>query len=233
MLEQAADRMSPDTSARLWLGLSLLDLGFADRALPHLIKAQSKDPLVPIYNGYLGLAHATLGRFQEGGRFSLRAVELGEQAFWVCVIALEPANNGDPATASQLLATAQPMVTATDHEFLAGMRAALEDASKQATFLAAHEAGAQQGRSLSMLAALMFRDRDMLFSRDGPRAAYEFMTSSAWLPSLTWVREDPQFYRLMQQRGIVGFWEMHGFPPGCRTVDDPAGRRLDCGGEGP
>ena len=84
-----------------------------------------------------------------------------------------------------------------------------------------------------MLAILMFKDSDMVFSNTGPRAAHEFMTSSSWLPSLRWVREDPRFYTLMSERGIVGFWEMHGFPPGCRPVDDPAARRLDCSGAQP
>ncbi len=233
LLERAADHTAMDTSAGLWLGVSWLDLGFAERALPHLIQAQARDPLVPINNGYLALAHARLGRLHEGKRLSLRAVELGEQAFWACVIALELANDGDRAAASQLLASAQPLVNAADREFLAGMRTALDDPSSQAAFLAAHEAGVQQGRLLSMLAALMFRDREMVFSREGPRVAYEFMTSSAWLPSLVWVREDPQFFQLMQERGIVAFWDVHGFPPGCQAVDDPAGRRLQCSSDVP
>ncbi len=231
LLELAADRTAMDTSAGLWVGVSWLDLGFADRALPHLIKVQAQDPLVPINNGYLALAHARLGQFEEGRRLALHAVELGEQAFWAGVIALEPANDDDPATASQLLAAAQPLVNDADREFLAGMLVALEDPSSQASFLAAQEAGVQQGQLLPMLAALMFRDPKLVFSREGPRVAYEFMTSSVWLPSLVWVREDPRFYQLMQQRGIVGFWEVHGFPPGCRAVDDRAGRRLDCSGD--
>ena len=233
LLERAADQAAMDTSAGLWLGVSWLDLGFADRALPHLVKVQARDPLVPINNGYLALTNARLGRFEEGSRLALRAVELGEQAFWAGVIALEPANNGDLVAASQLLATTQPLINEADREFLAGMRNALEDPASQASFLAAQEAGVKEGQLLSMLAALMFQGRDLVFSREGPRVAYQFMTSSVWLPSLVWVREDPRFYELMQQRGIVGFWEMHGFPPGCRAVDDPAGPRLDCGGDRP
>jgi hypothetical protein len=47
-----------------------------------------------------------------------------------------------------------------------------------------------------------------------------------------WLREDPRFYEGMEKRGTVGFWETHGYPRGCRAVDDPAGRRLDCSGYG-
>jgi len=231
LLEQAADQAAADTSARLWLGLSWLDLGFPERALPHLVQAQARDPLVPINNGYLGLAHATLGRVEEGRRLVLRAVEASAQAFWACVIALELANGGDPAAAADLLGAARPMVAADDREFLDRLIAALDDASKQTVFLAANAPGARQGRALPMLAALMFRDSETVFGLVGPQASYQFMTSSSWLPSLRWVREDPRFLALMRERGIVGFWDMHGFPPGCRPVDDPAGRRLDCSGQ--
>jgi hypothetical protein len=53
------------------------------------------------------------------------------------------------------------------------------------------------------------------------------------LPSLDWLREDPRFYERMREQGVTGFWDANGFPPGCRAVDDPAGRRLDCSGYGP
>jgi hypothetical protein len=59
------------------------------------------------------------------------------------------------------------------------------------------------------------------------------MSSCAWLPSLGWLREDPRFYALMQKTGAAGFWEAQGYPRGCRPVDEPAGRRLDCSGYAP
>jgi len=233
LLERAADEAAADTTARLWVGLSWLDAGFVDRALPHLIKAQADDPLVPNNNGYLGLAHATAGDTQTGARLALRAVELSAQAFWAYVIALELVNAGDLAAASELLAAARPMITDDRSEFLADILAALEDPSQRPAFLTANESGARQGVALSMLVPLMFRDSDIVFGNIGPRAAHQFMTSSSWLPSLRWVRENPRFYTLMEQRGIVGFWEAQGFPSGCRPLDDPAGRRLDCSGSGP
>jgi len=59
-----------------------MDLGFVERALPHFIRAQDQDPLVAINNGYLGLAYATQGRWQEAGPLTQRAVELSALPFW-------------------------------------------------------------------------------------------------------------------------------------------------------
>ena len=80
--------------------------------------------------------------------------------------------------------------------------------------------------------ALMFRDSERVFSSADPLSRL-ILSYSAWLPSLGWLREDPGFYAHMQERGAVGFWEAHGFPRGCRPVDDPAGRRLDGSGSTP
>jgi TolB-like protein len=229
-LERAADLSAADTSARLWLGLSWLDLGFVDEALPHLLEAQRSDPMVPINQGYVGLARATLGDVAEGRRLALSAVELAGVPFWACVIAVELANSGDRVAAAEILAAAQTMVNEDDAAMLTRMRGALSDPAQEAAFLEEIAPGARAGDALPMLATLMFEAPELLFSNEGPEASYEFMTSSSWLPSTRWVREDPRFYALMLDRGIVGFWESYRYPPECRPVNEPGGMRLECSG---
>ena len=233
LLERAADLSSIDTSARLWLGLSWLDLGFAERALPHLQKAHERDPLVPSNKGYLGLAHASLGRIDEGRELMLGAVEISGTPLWAAVLAVGLANDGDKSATIDLLVEAQAHLSGGDSEFVARMIRVLNDSSKRDDFLADNFEATQRGSAMEMLAALMFEDPDSVFSNSGPRASFEFMTSTSWLPSLRWVREDPRFYALMQDRGIVGFWEINGFPPGCSPVNDSSGGRLDCSGNRP
>ena len=237
LLEQAAGRVAADTSARLWLGLAWLNLGFVERALPHLVSAQDQDPLVAINNGYLGLAHATQGRWQEGARFAQRAVELSALPFWSYLTAIGLANDGREGEARQVLAALGPFLADEQNlggAFLAGLLAALEDPGRRAGFLAANEFDVQRGNDVAALtAALMFHDADRVFrvgARPGTRL---LMALGAWLPSLGWLREDPRFYAFMRGGGAVGFWEANGFPRGCRAMDDPAGRRLDCGGQTP
>jgi TolB-like protein len=241
LLERAAGRVAADTTARLWLGLSWLQLGFVERAFPQLASAQDQDPLVAINNGYLGLAYAMQGRWQEGGRLARRAIELSGLSFWTNFIAIGLANAGDAAGAHALLTDAQRIRgadVALGDEFLADLLAALEDPGRRAEFLAANEVEAQPDGSqadsfvLPVNLALMFRDAERVFSAADPLSRL-IVSYSAWLPSLGWLREDPRFYAHMQERGAVGFWETQGFPRGCRPVDDPAGRRLDCSGYRP
>jgi TolB-like protein/tetratricopeptide (TPR) repeat protein len=236
LLERAAERVAADTTARLWLGLAWLELGFVERALPHLASAQDQDPLVAINNGYLGLAYAMQGRWQEGGRLARRAVELSALTFWINFIAVELANAGDPVGAYAMLKDAQRLLAPDSQradEFLAGLLAALQDPGQRAAFLAATEIGSEvDDVTLAVNLALLFGDSDRVFTATDPLSKL-IVSYGAWLPSLGWLREDPRFYEQMRARGAVGFWEAQGFPRGCRPVDDPAGRRLDCSGYGP
>ena len=237
LLEQAADQVAADTSARLWLGLSWMSLGFVDRALSHLVSAQDQDPLVAINNGYLGLAYATQGRWQEGGRLAHRAVELSALPFWSNNIAIGLVHAGKEDEAWQLLSAIQPMLendARLGGAFMEGLLAAIKDPTRRAEFLAANEYDPQRDNAVPALnAALMFRDADRVFSTVGPPGTRLIVTICAWLPSLGWLREDPRFFALAQANGSVGFWEAQGFPAGCRPIDDPAGRRLDCSGYAP
>jgi TolB-like protein/Flp pilus assembly protein TadD len=233
LLEQAADQASADTSARLWLGLSWLDLGFVDRAFPHLRTAQNLDPMVPINLGYLGIAQAMRGELDEARSLVLRAVQHSRRAFWACVFAVELVNRGDVPEAIELLATVERMIDPADVEIVAGMRRALEQPEQRTDWLDALAPAVLEGEALPMLAALMFQSPELVFSGRGERASYQFMTSASWLPSLRWVREDPRFFALMQDRGIVGFWQLQGFPRGCRPEGQLDPDRLDCTGAAP
>lgn len=237
LLERAAARVSADTSARLWLGLVWIQLGFVERALPHLESAQDQDPLVAINNGWLGLAYAVQGRWEEGSRLSHRAVELSPLSFWTYNIAIGLVHAGREEEAKRLLSAAQPMLapgSPLGGENLDEMLAALEDPGRRADFLAANRFDPQRDNAVgAMYAALMFRDEDEVFRVGDTPGTLTILRASAWLPSMAWLREDPRFYEIMHNNAVAAYWEAEGYPPGCRAIDDPAGRRLDCSGYGP
>jgi TolB-like protein/Flp pilus assembly protein TadD len=234
LLERAASRVSADTSARLWLGLTWVQLGFVDRAMPLFASAQDQDPMMAINNGYLGMAHAMQGRWEEGSRLVQRAVELSPLPFWTFNMAIGLFHAGRTDEARELLIAARPVlvdVRQLGGDFLEGLIASLGDPERRAAFLAANRYDPTQDNGApAMYAVLMFRDTGHMFEFDDARGAGLIMTACAWLPSMGWLREDPRFYQAMRRTGAAAFWEAQGYPPGCRPVEDPAGRRLDCSG---
>ena len=236
LLERAAGRVSADTSARLWLGLSWLQLGFVERAMPLFASARDQDPMMAINNGYLGLAHAMQGQWEEGSRLAQRAVELSPLPFWTFNVAIGLSHAGRRDEARELLVAVRPALADVRQfggEFLEGLIASLDDPQRRSEFLAANRFDPARGNGApAMYAALMFRDADHLFEFDDARGAGLIMTTCAWLPPMGWLREDPRFYQTMRRTGAAAYWEAEGYPPGCRLVGDPAGRRLDCGGYG-
>jgi TolB-like protein len=236
LLERAASRVTADTSAPLWLGLSLLELGLVERALPHLERAYALDPLVGINNGYLSIAYATVGRMQEAIRLALRSQELSGTPHWSIHVLAELVHSGEQARAVEFLGafSALENINPDDRQFFSGLEAVLADPSRRDEFLAAHEPGAGSARRFhSMLAGLMFRDSERATRAAVSPNATLVLAMSAWLPSLGWLREAPDFYAFMDRIGAVGFWELEGFPRGCQPVEDSAGRRLDCSESAP
>ena len=236
LLERAASRVTADTSAPMWLGLSLLELGLVERALPHLEKAYALDPLVAINNGYLGIAYATAGGIEEAIPAVQRAKELTGASFWYFPVLIELVNFGDEARAEELLGAliADDDTFAGERDFFADLQLALSDPSQRDVVFVPGEPGTLEDNGyLFVIKSLMFRNGDGAISAADSRIGELMLTINAWLPSLGWIREDPAWFAFMEGTGAVGFWELEGFPTGCRPVDDPAGRRLDCSGYGP
>ena len=236
LLERAAETVSADTSPRLWLGLTWLQLGFVERAMPLFASARDQDPMMAINNGYVGLAHAMQGRWEKASPYVQRAVELSPLPFWTFNMAIGLFHAGRVDDARELLIAARPALTDVPQfggDYLEGLFASLDDPERRAEFLAANRyEPARDNGAPAMYAALMFGDADHIFAFDDARGAGLIMTSSAWLPSMKWLREDPRFYQSMRRTGAAAYWEAEGYPPGCDLVEDPAGRRLDCGGSG-
>ena len=231
LLERAAERGSADTSADLWLGLVWVQLGFVERALPHLERAQEQDPLVAINNGWLGVAYALDGRWEEAGRRVKRSVELSPVPFWMVIVVIGLVHDGREDEALRLLQSAQraQKVPLEYGDWVDGLTAALENPALRGEFRAAYRHDPQQDNGAeAMFVALMFRDADHLFEFEDTTGARLIMTVSAWLPSLGWLREDPRFFASMRRTGLASYWELEGYPKGCRRVEDAAGPRLDC-----
>jgi len=228
MLEEASRQVDPDTSPRLWLGISLSEVGHVDRALPWFESAHAQDPLVPINHGYLGYAYAVVGRDAEALQLVKRSLELNPTAwYWMQLLAIEAMHRGDMARFEGLL-----QMLGDDASFIDAVLAALADPEQRESLFASLPTYVSPNALDATVVALslMLNDADHLFAavRRSNRSGQNYMRFAAWLPSLGWLREDPRFYRFMDDNGAVAYWDAEGYPGGCRPVDDPAGRRLDC-----
>jgi TolB-like protein len=206
MMERAAATELGDSTARMWLGLHRLQLGWIDRAVPVLESAFESDPLVAINVGYLGVARLMSGDDAEGERLARRALELSGWSTTTAFVALEYANRGEIERWTSWLESRN----------------------------SARTAGSRADRIDGIERHIAKGDADALFRMLDTELTWLdalWVSAAAWLPSTTWLREDPRFYALMEQRGHVGLWEISGYPLDCRPVDEPAGRRLECNEE--
>jgi TolB-like protein/Flp pilus assembly protein TadD len=234
MLEGAASTLSPDSTPLLWLGIALMELGYPERARDVLERAQEQDPLVAINNGYLGLAYAMLGQQQRGQRYALRAVELsGSLTFWVDLVAIGLANDGEAEQAVDLLEETQAWLDAEGSELMSTMISALNEewTFEQLAGRFSNSPDAGLIAYLQVTAALLLGDIETALleasgSLDGPRYA---LALAAWLPSMIKLREHPAYFRWMSELGHVDYWRRHEFPFDCVEVHDQAGARLECG----
>jgi tetratricopeptide (TPR) repeat protein len=226
MLERAATQASPDTSPALWLGISLAEMGYVGRALRWFERAHAQDPLVSINHGYLGYAYEVVGRDQDALRIVLRGLELNPTGwYWAQLLGIEATNRGDLDLFDEIWDR-----LGDNAEWRQAVQTAVRDPEARDEFFAAIPAEGVAPNTFRVVMSLLMQDADRLFeaARRTNYSGANYARLAAWLPSLGWLREHPGFYEFMRESGAVDLWEAQGYPAGCRPVDDPAGRRLDC-----
>jgi TolB-like protein len=238
LLERAAALPSPDTTPKLWLAFLWLELGYAERALPLLESARQLDPLVGINSGVLGIARAIERRRAEAERLAVEAVALDGLNFWGNLLATDRVHDGDPTGAAELLAV---MLNQLEDGFESERRNAsallqtLQDPSGRTAYLQSREIQyREQGGDGFLALSLMLERGERAFEAAQTQVNRPWaILMSAWLPAMQWLREDPRYFQLMERRGRVEYWDSYGYPRGCRPIDEPAGRRLECSEQQP
>jgi len=233
LLEEAAAVPSPDTTSSMWYALNLVELGKIERAFDLLEQAYAADPVLAINTGYLGIAHAMLGRREEGARYALRAVELtGALTYWAILVAIDASHAGDIDEAVDLLSEAQSLLNdnAPDVHFLE-IATALENEIRYSEWIENNPPGTTAFADLTtVMSAILLRDNEAALEHalKSERNSRQVLIYAAWMPALVELREHPKFFEMTAELGLVDYWQTHGFPLGCRPVDGPDDRHLDC-----
>ena len=234
LMERAAAAELGDSTARMWLGLHYLSLGWIDRAAESLESAHQADPLVAINAGWLGVARFYSGDEAGGERLGRRAIELSAWPGAATVFYIEHANRGQFEQSRTWLELTLPRLMDDPQVALVSdaYMEALRNPEARTPYL---ELLASLGRleSGQLEFNLATADADGLFAeRDSGYTWLQrlWISVNAWAPSAGWLREDPRFYALMAEWGYVTLWEAFGFPMDCVPVDGPDSRRLECAG---
>ncbi|MBY6204555.1 hypothetical protein [Halomonas denitrificans] len=232
LLQRAVAMPAPDTTPRLWLALLWMELGHPERAEPLLVEAREMDPLVGINSGALAVSLAAQGEISRAEPLALVAAGIDGLSFWGDLLVVNRFHAHGPERAADLLGGLIDRLRTRDRD----ERSIRETAEDESILAAIHDPSLRadllsewQDYGDADIASLLF-DRATLALESAPYDSNRpwAIAMGAWLPAMEWLREDPRYFELMERRGRVAYWESHGYPRGCRPVDGPAGRHLEC-----
>jgi TolB-like protein/tetratricopeptide (TPR) repeat protein len=220
-----------DSNPMMWHGLVLLRSGYIDEAIAVLESARKQDPLAGINNGYLALAYLSAGQNAKAEASARKALAQGwNPAMFVIVYDMAARGERERAVAiwDELLA---PAVLEDNAERLAAIRQLLLDPTSSNDLAKLNV----DDRTLVLELCIAINRFDYLLDlaeqvqkQDRDDRRRQWWLRSAWLPSTLALREDPRFFAIADDLGMVRLWETRGYPSGCERVSSPDGDRLEC-----
>ncbi len=224
---QTALAGEPDNSDLLqWHSIFLAGLGYVDRALVAAEKSVTEDPLSPVAHQRLGIMyvwHDDLEGAEQQFRIAIQELGLDRAANARTMFPLmlrrgrfEEAR----AFGEAVFATAGIPI-----DWIAPWLDYMRDEGPAAPALDALSAAYDTGTlsDLRYVGALYYLgDADALFAAvDRVLAAGRPLDTEIWFVQEGRVLQgDPRFPALLQRIGIIGYWDAHGWPPGCRRIGD-------------
>jgi len=219
MFEKSATalRLDPtDSTARLWYGIGLMEVGYLPEALEQITIAQHADPVSGLHNEWMARILFASGKPEEAQRYARRALELGRvYAGHVELLILFGEGDYDGAVA---LVNDYPDHFGAQVELVPMVVSALEDPGQMSLL---KEAVADAGYFAEGRAWFYARQPEEAFRvledlAINSKVAYSYV----WLPYMDFLRRDPYFEEFIKKTGFVAMWEERGWPEQCRPVGD-------------
>jgi len=231
LLRRSAALSVQDSNPMMWQGLLLLRSGYIDEAMAVLESASKQDPLAGVNHGYLALAYLSSGQNAQAEASARKALAQG----WtpaMFVVVYDMVARGERARAvtlwDELLA---PVAREVDARRLAAIRQLLDDPKRDTDLAALVISDSTLVTELCIAInrfdyLLDLAEQVQKQDRDDRRR--QWWLRSAWLPSTLTLREDPRFFAIAKDLGMVRLWETRGYPLGCQRVSSAQGEHLDC-----
>ncbi len=231
LLQESATLSTQDSDPMMWRGLLLLRSGYIDEAIATLENAQKLDPLSGISNGYLALAYRSSDQDEKAEATARKALSQGwDLALPIIVYDLAARGQRERALAifDEFAPPAAPKEVAKRR---AAARALLANPANSEAFdiLAADDGltGSEFNIAIQRFDLLLdLADREQKKKKEDRRRQWWLRT--AWLPSTLGLREQPRFFALAEDLGMVRLWETRGYPNACKRVKAVGGDHLDC-----
>jgi tetratricopeptide (TPR) repeat protein len=233
LLGEAVSMSVQDSSPIMWRGSLLLRTGYVDEAIADLEKAREMDPLAGINNGYLAIAYLSAGRYAKAEEAARKSLSQGwSPAIYVIIYDLAARGEHEHAVAlwDELIAPAAPKESASQ---VAETRAILLNPGNSKPVGVMRDNLVESGSEFSIAINqfdLLFEFAENQLKRDPYAREKQWWLRSAWMPSTLALREDPRFFAIADDLGMVRLWEARGYPQGCKRVRAASGDRLDCPG---
>ena len=230
LLEEAGRTSVQDSLPIMWRGLLLLRAGYVEEAVATFEKAREMDPLAGINNGYLAIANLSLGRYAKAEETARRALSQGwDPALFIIVYDLAARGEHERAVAiwDELIAPGAPKEDAGQ---MAMQRALLLNPGNRQTVRVLNDDFIPEFSIAIDRPDLLFDRAEQERKKNPEDRRRQWWWRSAWLPSTLALREDPRFFALAEDIGMVRLWEARGYPQGCKRVSAASGDRLDCPG---
>jgi hypothetical protein len=208
--------------------ISLIDLGYLDRAETIARELSTRDPLNGRVQLVLGRILEARGQHDEA-RIQLAKVDIsGAHARWFNAVW-----RGDAADALRI---AETEIAAREHPnereallapgFVAASRALVDPTLwPQAT---AQFDQLERDSGLWNVARVVAPDaaghatKTTAHLVEARKRGYSSLGLLLWAKELAWLRRDPTFQHFLRDNGIVAYWRKHGFPSQCRMRGDEA-----------
>jgi TolB-like protein len=230
LLEASSALSLQDSNPMMWRGLLLLRTGYVAEAIAILESARKQDPLAGINNGYLAIAYLSAARYPEAEATARTAMAQGWEPA-LTVVAFDLAARGERARA----------VAVWDEISASGLVGDAAAAARWRELLLDPSSGGAPGElevdeqtsSIEIFIAIGRFDglldlAERIQQQEREKRRRQWWMRSAWMPSTLALREQPRFFALAADLGMVRMWESRGYPPGCQRVHAAGGDHLDC-----
>jgi len=222
---RAAEASPNDANLFQWRSQFQASTGRLQDSLQDALKAKSLDTLSPVVNDRLAIAYLWLNRNQEAAEAFYRASELGlATGVHAESQLLVLARQGLFEQAAQAAIGLQTML-GMDSAWVEPVMAGLEDPSMaEEARLALAEAAdrSQVSANVLLVAWAMLGDADRAIEQAFKLAAtpMEMEVEMLFVDELGILRQHPRFPELLQQIGLLSYWDATAWPTMCRRQNE-------------